>query len=513
MVRGSALIPGTSCRIPGLQKRSDYVVRLTAVRRVSLRTADGGATVTCEATSYRVGVAPKPDRLTVMLVGLCGSNGSTLAAMALANRMENGTWWTKDGLQTPNWLGSLTQASTVRVGVDADGADVHATWDAVVPLVAASDVVVDGWDVAGGTLRDAVREAKVLDHDLQLRVLPRLDQKPLRGAYYPGFTNANQDARAVNVLPGSDKGDHLASLRSDIRNCKRRGAVVVVWTATTERTVEEAPGVHDTADALLAAIAASHPAVSASTLYGVAAVLEGCPFVNGAPHNAVVPGLLELAARACVPCTGADFKTGQTRLKTALFDSAVAAGLRPRSVVSYNHLGNNDGRNLAGREQFESKRASKASVLDDAIDGNPVLFPPGAPRPAHAVVIEYVPPAGDTKVAMDEYSFDLAMGGRQTWSVVNVCEDSLLAAPVLLDLALFADLASRVAVKREGSETRLALHPTCALLSYWLKAPAVKPGTPVVNALAAQRAQLVDFARACAGLPPDARLVMDRLLQ
>jgi myo-inositol-1-phosphate synthase len=313
------------------------------------------------------------------MIGVGGNNGSTLCATILANR-HNIVWHTKSGAQQPNYIGSLLRASTVRIGTDdATGQDVHVPISDVLPMVHPNDLVLGGWDISGLTMDKAMERARVLDYDLQRQVAPLMAQigKPLPSIYYPDFIAANQEARADNLMPGQDKQAHLEHIRADIRKFKKDNALdrtVVFWTANTERYSDIIVGVNDTADNLLAAIKGSHSEVSPSTLFAVAAILEGEPFVNGAPQNTFVPGVIELAEHHQSFIGGDDLKSGQTKLKSVLAEFLVNAGIKPLSIASYNHLGNNDGHNLSAERQFKSKEISKSSVVDDMVDANRLLY-------------------------------------------------------------------------------------------------------------------------------------------
>jgi myo-inositol-1-phosphate synthase len=284
--------------------------------------------------------------------------------------------------------------------------------------------------------------------------------------------------------------------------------IVVLWTANTERYAEVIEGVNDTADNLMKAIERGEKEVSPSTLHAVACILEGVPFVNGSPQNTFVPGLIELAVKNNVLIGGDDFKSGQTKMKSVLVDFLVGAGIKPTSIVSYNHLGNNDGMNLSAPQTFRSKEISKSNVVDDMVASNSILYGEGE-HPDHVVVIKYVPYVADSKRAMDEYTSEIFMGGRNTIVMHNTCEDSLLAAPIILDLVILAELLTRIEVKKEGEADFHNFHPVAVLLSYLTKAPLVPDGTPVVNALAKQRAMLENIFRACIGLAPDNNMMLE----
>lgn len=237
--------------------------------------------------------------------------------------------------------------------------------------------------------------------------------------------------------------------------------------------------------------------------------------------NYIPVGVIDLATIKNVPVGGDDFKSGQTKMKSVLTDFLVSSGIKPVSIVSYNHLGNNDGKNLAEEAQFKSKEISKSSVVDDIIASNPVLYPvekgQTAPKnPDHVIIIEYVPAVGDSKRAMDEYESEIFMGGRSTISIHNVCEDSLLAAPLMLDLVLMAQFLARVRVAR-GEDAKAAnfeaMHPILSVLSFLLKAPLVPSHAPVINALMKQRKAIETLLRATVGLPAVDDLVIEHRLR
>jgi len=285
----------------------------------------------------------------------------------------------------------------------------------------------------------------------------------------------------------------------------------VLWTANTERFASVEEGMNDTAANLLASIARGEQEVSPSTCFAVASILESCTYINGSPQNTFVPGVVELAEQKGVFIGGDDFKSGQTKMKSVLVDFLVSAGIKPASIVSYNHLGNNDGKNLSAPKCFRSKEISKSNVVDDMVDANQILYEKGE-HPDHVVVIKYLPYVGDSKRAMDEYTSEIFMGGRNTIVMHNTCEDSLLATPIIYDLCILAEISERIEVKKEGSEKFERFHSVLSLLSYLIKAPIVPQGAPVVNALAAQRQCIVNIFRACVGLPPEHNMALEHRL-
>lgn len=298
--------------------------------------------------------------------------------------------------------------------------------------------------------------------------------------------------------------------------------IIVLWTANTERYASVVHGVNDTAANLLKSIRASHTEIAPSTIFAVASILEGSPFINGSPQNTFIPGAIDLATQHGAYIGGDDFKSGQTKMKSALVDFLISAGIKLTSIASYNHLGNNDGLNLSSQKQFRSKEISKSNVVDDMVAANHVLYrrpPEGkqAEHPDHCVVIKYMPAVGDNKRALDEYYGEIFLGGHQTISIFNVCEDSLLASPLIVDLCLVAEMMTRIQWKAghegaKGDEGWMGFHSVLSVLSFMLKAPVTPPGTPVVNALGKQRSCLVNVFRACVGLEPENDMTLEHKL-
>jgi len=258
----------------------------------------------------------------------------------------------------------------------------------------------------------------------------------------------------------------------------------------------------------MASIKKNESEISPSTLYAVASILEKSAYINGSPQNTFVPGLIELAIRENVHIGGDDFKSGQTKMKSVLVDFLISAGIKVASIVSYNHLGNNDGKNLSAPQQFRSKEISKSNVVDDMVKSNQILYKPNE-HPDHCVVIKYVPYVGDSKRAMDEYTSEIFMGGHNTIAMHNTCEDSLLASPLMIDLVIIAELFERISYKTKDSENFENFHPVLSILSYLLKAPLVPENAPVVNALFKQRAAIDNILRACVGLPPESNMKLE----
>ncbi|PIA55092.1 hypothetical protein AQUCO_00800081v1 [Aquilegia coerulea] len=378
-------------------------------------------------------------------------------------------------------------------------------------MVNPDDVVFGGWDISDLNLADSMTRAKVLDIDLQKQLRPYMESMvPLPGIYDPDFIAANQGSRANHVIKGTKK-EQMQQVIKDIREFKEANKVdkvVVLWTANTERYSNVIVGLNDTVESLLASLDKNESEISPSTLYALACIYEDVPFINGSPQNTFVPGVIDLAIKRNVLIGGDDFKSGQTKMKSVLVDFLVGAGIKPTSIVSYNHLGNNDGMNLSAPQTFRSKEISKSNVVDDMVSSNGILYEPGE-HPDHVIVIKYVPYVGDSKRAMDEYTSEIFMGGKSTIVMHNTCEDSLLAAPIILDLVLLAELSTRIQLKAVGEGKFHSFHPVATILSYLTKAPLVPPGTPVVNALSKQRSMLENILRACVGLAPENNMILE----
>jgi myo-inositol-1-phosphate synthase len=457
-------------------------------------------------------------KLGLMLVGWGGNNGSTLTAGILANK-HKAQWHTKEGVRHADYVGSLTQSSTIRLGTNASGEAVYIPFKNILPTANPNDIVIGGWDICSDNLAVAMSKAKVIDYDLQKSLAPMMEGSvPLPSIYYKDFIADNQSERANNVLIGT-KQNNLDEIRSHIKSFKTTNGlekVVILWTANTERFSSLIDGVNDSAEKLLAAIQRGEEEISPSTIFACASILEGCSYINGSPQNTFVPGVIELAEQRGVFICGDDFKSGQTKLKSVLVDFLISAGIKPTSIVSYNHLGNNDGKNLSAPEQFRSKEISKSNVVDDMVASNRILYGEDE-HPDHCVVIKYVPYVGDSKRAMDEYTSEIFLGGRNTLVIHNTCEDSLLATPIILDLVLICELCERISIRRIDAALSRSptsppferFHSVLSVLSYLLKAPLVPPMTPVVNALGAQRQCMINIFRACLGLKPEDFMLLE----
>uniref|UniRef100_A0A2I3TQ03 inositol-3-phosphate synthase n=1 Tax=Pan troglodytes TaxID=9598 RepID=A0A2I3TQ03_PANTR len=442
---------------------AQYEYRTTRVSR------EGGVLkVHPTSTRFTFRTARQVPRLGVMLVGWGGNNGSTLTAAVLANRLRL-SWPTRSGRKEANYYGSLTQAGTVSLGLDAEGQEVFVPFSALLPMVAPNDLVFDGWDISSLNLAEAMRRAKVLDWGLQEQLWPHMEAlRPRPSVYIPEFIAANQSARADNLIPGS-RAQQLEQIRRDSETsglARGLDKVIVLWTANTER-------LNDTAENLLRVRQGSHRhsslglEVSPSTLFAVASILEGCAFLNGSPQNTLVRGPREL------PST--------------------------MSIVSYNHLGNNDGENLSAPLQFRLRRCPRATWWTTWCRDNPVLYTPGEERADHCVrgVCAVL---CDSNAPLDEYTSELMLPARRTRCWPH---------PFWLDLALLTELCqARVASATDMDPEPPDLPPVLSLLSFLFKAPLVPPGSPVVNAAGCIE-NILRCTPGLRGLPPQNHMLLN----
>ncbi len=462
----------------------------------------GGASL--QQTTLNIRVLPRSTKVGVMIVGLAGNNGSTFQGVLNAHKTGI-NWKTRTGVKKPLFLGSLSQSATVAIGRDADQNVVYSPIKTIADLVEPNYVCIGGWDICNKTMMESLETCQVLDPDC-IRALRDANVKgvqPRPSIFYPSFVAANQKQRATNVIPGDIAcPGHLQAIRKDIRDFKeghQLEQVIVLFSATTERAMIISDEIHGSGQKLLAAVERSDCIeIAPSLMFGLAAVLEGAIFLNGGPQNTIVKGLVELAKDNHTFVGGSDFKTGQTKLKSVLADYWNSAGFRLRSVVSYNHLGNNDGHNLSEPNQFRSKEKSKSDLLTHIVETNQILFPAGSKPPDHEIVIKYVPSVGDHKRALDEYLSDICMEEQQSLVVYNVCPDSLLCVSLMLDLVLFSDWLSRIRVKNDHELRWRPLNTTLDQLAYFFKAPI--SGQKVSGSLFEQRASLMQLILATRGL-------------
>ncbi len=395
-------------------------------------------------------IAPAKGKLGILLVGL-GAVSTTTIAGVLAVRK---------GLANP--IGSLTQMGTIRLGKRTEGRSPKI--NEMVPLVDLDNVVFGGWDIFEENSYQAARTAGVLETSLLDQIKPELEAiKPMTAVFDQRYVKRLD---GPNVKKGKNKKDLAEQVRADIRTFKKDNnldRLVMVWCGSTEVFMKESAA-HQSVDAFEKALEANDPAIPSSMVYTYAALMEDVPFANGAPNLSVdVPAMMSLAQQNRLPICGKDFKTGQTWIKTVIAPGIKARLLGVEGWYSTNILGNRDGEVLDDPESFKTKEESKKSVLDYILQ--PHLYPGLYEDLHHVVRINYYPPRGDNKEGWDNIDLVGWLGYKMQLKINFLCRDSILAAPIVLDLALFLDLAKRAGMS--GIQE---------WLSFYFKSPMHAPG-------------------------------------
>jgi myo-inositol-1-phosphate synthase len=449
--------------------------------------------------TYDFIITPPKNKLGVMIVGLGGNNGVTFTISVLSNQLKK-QWKNKNGTHTPTFFGSLSQFGSVHIGYDENKKPHSKLYKEMLNMYDINDIIISGWDIVKDDLYTASEKQKVIDSDLRDQLKSELKNiTPLPSIYYPNFIATNQENRVNNKIPLKHKKDDLMHIIKDIEDFKfsnRLEQVIILWSGSTERFNT---GNWKNWSELMKAIENDDTEVSPSIIFAMAAIACNCIFLNGSPQNTLIPAVLDYAEFKGTFVGGEDLKTGQTKLKSVIADFLVSSGIKPLSITSYNHLGNNDGKNLDEYPQFRSKEITKKSVIDDLVESNPVLFKDGPPD--HCVVIKYVPSVGDSKRAIDEYYSEICLDGRHTLSIINTCEDSLLASSLILDIILFSDLLSRIKVSKNGESFKHLSH-ILSFLSFFFKSPIVTETEPIINCFFNQKYGLENLFRVLNNLPP-----------
>ena len=400
--------------------------------------------------STPVEIAPVQGKLGILLVGL-GAVSTTTIAGVLAIRQ---------GLAKP--IGSLTQMGTIRLGKRTEGRSPKI--GDVVPLADLGDLVFGGWDIFEDDCYAAARTAGVIEPSLLDQVRPELEQiRPWPAVFDQRYVKRLE---GPNVKKGTNKRDLAEQVIEDIRRFKQQhnlDRLVMVWCGSTEVFMVESEA-HATIEGFERALEQSDPTIPSSMIYAYAAIREGIPYANAAPNlTADIPALVELASRTQAPLAGKDLKTGQTLIKTIIAPGLKARLLGVEGWYSTNILGNRDGEVLDDPESFKTKEESKKSVLDYILQ--PQLYPDLYEDLCHVVRINYYPPRGDNKEGWDNIDLVGWLGYPMQLKINFLCRDSILAAPIVLDVALFLDLA-----KRAG------MHGIQEWLSFYFKSPVHAPG-------------------------------------
>lgn len=395
-------------------------------------------------------VTPATGKLGILMPGL-GAVATTFIA---------GVEAIKKGIAQP--IGSLTQMGNIRLGKRTE--DRYPKIKEFVPLADLNDIAFGGWDIYEDNVYEAALKAKVLDLPLLQSIKAELEViKPMKAVFDQSYVS---NLAGTNLKKAATKYDLALQVIADIENFKKENdcnRVVMVWCGSTEKYIEETD-IHSSIEKFEAALKNNESLIAPSMIYAYAAIKTGVPFANGAPNlTCDIPALLELAKQTNTPIGGKDFKTGQTLMKTILAPGLHARALGVRGWFSTNILGNRDGYVLDHPDNFRTKEVSKLSVLDEIF--RPELNPELYGELYHKVRINYYPPHGDNKESWDNIDIFGWLGYSMQIKINFLCRDSILAAPIVLDLALFMDLAKRS--QMSGVQE---------WLSFYFKSPQTLPG-------------------------------------
>jgi myo-inositol-1-phosphate synthase len=415
-------------------------------------------------------IAPADGKLGVLTVGLGAVATTLIAGVELAKRGQ--------GLP----IGSMTQMGTIRLGKRTENRT--PLIKDFVPLARLEDIVWGAWDVFPDDAYVSATRAGVLEQGKHIEAISDVlrDIRPMKAAFERKYA---RNLTGDNYYEGASKREMLNSIRADInrfRDEKKVDRLVMIWCASTEIFIEPGPQ-HENIASFEKAIDANDEVIAPSMLYAYASILEGVPFANGSPNLAVdLPCLRDLAIEKKVAISGKDFKTGQTLIKTVIAPMIKVRQLGLAGWYSTNILGNRDGEVLDAPENFKTKEESKLGVLEDILQPaqNPDLYG----DIFHKVQINYYPPRGDNKEGWDNIDIFGWMGYPMEIKVNFLCRDSILAAPLALDLVLYSDLAQRA-----------GLGGIQEWLSFYYKSPQVAPGLYPEHDLFAQLTKLQNTLR------------------
>jgi len=417
----------------------------------------------------KIRIGPAKGKLGVLLPGLGAVSTTFIAGVMLSRK----------GLLKP--VGSLTQMQTLRLGKRGE-AKFPLIKD-FVPLAQLSDLEFASWDIFPDNAYQAALKAGVLSREHLDMVKGELEKiTPMKAVFDRNFV---RNIDGPNVKQGKSKLELCSQVREDIRLFKKQKSLarmVMVWCASTE-TYNEPKPVHSSIESFEKGLAASDPSISPSMIYAYAAIMEGVPFVNGSPQlTSDIPALISLSRSKGIPIAGKDFKTGQTLVKTAVAPMLKSRMLGVRGWFSTNILGNRDGLVLDDAGSFRSKEVSKKSSLEHIFQ--PEMYPDLYKGMYHKVRIEYYPPKGDDKEGWDNIDIFGWLGYPMQIKINFLCRDSILAAPIVLDLALFIDLAQRAGMG--GMQE---------WLSFYFKAPMHPPSVYPEHDLSIQHMKLKNTLR------------------
>ena len=427
-------------------------------------------------------IKPATGKLGVMCIGLGAVTTTTIIGVLMSRK----------GLSQP--VGSFACKGMMRLGKGRD--KMYKEVKDIVPVAELDDIVFGAWDLFPDNAYEAAVKAAVLRPADIEPVRDELEAiRPIPALFDKSYAS-NIDG--PNVKQGDSRWDLANQVREDIRRFKAENGcdrVVVIWIASTEKYIPRDNDVHGSVTAFEAAMKADDTArIAPSMCYAYAAMREGCPFVMGAPNLCIdIPAMWQLAEEMRVPIAGKDFKSGQTMMKTVLAPAFFTRQLGVTGWFSTNILGNRDGVVLDNPDNFETKRRSKMSAVENILDSD--IYPDLYSDIYHKVRINYYPPRGDEKESWDNIDIFGWMGYPMTIKVNFLCRDSILAAPLALDLVLFSDLAQRAGYS--GIQE---------FLSFYSKAPMHKDGEEPVHDLFKQFAMLKNAIRVMAGYEADQEL-------
>ncbi|MBK1440048.1 inositol-3-phosphate synthase [Parapedobacter sp. ISTM3] len=410
-------------------------------------------------------------KLGILIPGLGAVASTLIAGVAAINK----------GLSKP--IGSVSQMSTIRLGKRTENR--NPLIKDFVPLAKLSDLVFGGWDIYEDNVYEAASKAKVLEQSQLDQVRETLEAiQPMKAVFDRDYVK-NLDGAHVKQGTRRELADAVIEDIKSFKEANGCDRVVVLWCGSTEKYIEDFEGVDVYASLVNfeKGLDEDDKRISPSMIYAYAAIKSGVPFVNGAPHLACdIPALVELAIMAQVAIAGKDFKTGQTLMKTIVAPGLQARALGVSGWFSTNILGNRDGLVLDNPENFRSKEVTKTGVLEDILDAkkSPDLYK----DLYHKIRINYYPPHGDNKESWDNIDIFGWLGYKMQIKINFLCRDSILAAPVALDLALFIDLAQRA-----------GLFGIQEWLSFYLKSPQTAPGLPPENDIFKQQIKFQNTLR------------------
>ena len=395
-------------------------------------------------------IAPAKGKLGILMPGM-GAVATTFMA---------GIEAVKKGLGEP--VGSLTQLGTIRLGKRTDNRSPYIR--DFVPLATPKQLVFGGWDIFEDNAYEAAAHARVLQPELLSKVKPALSKiKPMKAVFDKNYVKRIDGPNVKTHKTLAAKAEALMDDMKTFQKTNGADRLVMIWCGSTESFHKAAP-VHQTLAAFEKGLAKNDADIAPSQIYAYAALKMGVPFANGAPNlTHDIPALLDLARDREVPVCGKDFKTGQTFMKTLLAPGLKARMLGCKGWYSTNILGNRDGEVLDDPGSFKTKEETKLSVLDQILQPN--LYPQLYKDLFHTVRINYYPPRGDEKEGWDNIDIFGWLGYPMQIKIDFLCRDSILAAPLVLDLVLFLDLAQRAGMK--GIQE---------WLSFYFKAPMTAPG-------------------------------------